>query len=207
MFRAIVAFFFILLLVDTASSASRFLPKAFEANFDQEKKSPISKRITRSSIKIKYQYPSNFFLKELSENTTYICNKKNVWFYSPPFSPGEKGLLKVGASNKYCYSKIFDSLKKGLKDNTLYKVKKGSKNSYSILFEPRAKAQLGISKMNLVFQKSDYVFKNIAKLDLYYTGEKNPVTLKRKSLKVVKGFSKSTFNFKTPKNTETQSMK
>lgn len=210
MFRAVLAFFFVLILIETAASASRkvkFLPKAFEASFIQEKKSPISKKIKTNNIAIKYQYPSNFYLKELSENTTYICNKKNVWFYTPPFMEGEKGLLKVGSSNKYCYSKIFDSLKKGLVDNSLYTVKKGGKNLFSINFQGGAKAQLGIDKLDLVFSKAGNIFQNIQQMKLFYTGEKFPVVLKRKAIKVVKGFSSSTFQFKAPKNTDTQSMK
>ncbi|MFT6631491.1 MAG: outer membrane lipoprotein-sorting protein [Bacteriovoracaceae bacterium] len=207
MFRAIIAFFFVLLLIDTASAASKFLPRAFKASFVQEKKSPISNKVKTNDILIKYQYSSNFYLKELSADTTYICNKTKVWLYSPPLFDGEKGLLKIGASNKYCYSKIFDSLKKGLTDNSLYKVKKGSNNSYTISFEPKAKAQLGISKMNMVFLKTDYTFQNISSLELFYTGEKFPVILKRKSFDVVKNFPKSTFTFKAPKNTEIQSMK
>ncbi len=120
---------------------------------------------------------------------------------------GEKGLLKKGSSSKYCYSKIFDSLNKGLVDNKLYKVKKAKNDLFNIFFEPKARKQLGVTKMSLKFDGKKRKFQNISILKLFYQGEKNPVLLKRKTLKVKKKFPKGTFSFKTPSNTEVQSMK
>jgi len=61
--------------------------------------------------------------------------------------------------------------------------------------------------MELVFKSKNAVFKNVAKIKLYYVGEKHPTILTPKKFKVVKRFPSSVFNFKPPKNTEIENMK
>lgn len=207
MIRAILGFILVIFLIDTASA--RFLPKAFEATFLQEKYDAIRKRNRKNNIKIKYQFSGKFYLKELSadSNTLYVCNPQSVWVYNPPFLPGEKGLLRKGSSSKYCFSKIFDSLSKGLKDNNLYTVTKTKSKSVILKFKKKAKAQLGLDRLEMYFTSTKYQFKKVKKLKLFYSGEKYPLTLTVKSLKVVKGFPKKVFNFVPPKNTEIKFMK
>ena len=98
MFRLIIGFILVLVLLDTASAG--FLPKAFEANFLQEKKSVISGRVSKNFLSIKYTFPSNVFLTEQNQNTRYICNESKVWIYNPPFKKGEPGQLRKGSSSK-----------------------------------------------------------------------------------------------------------
>ncbi len=203
--RVVLTILLSLTLLEAALAG--FLPRAFEADFVQEKRSKLSKQKVKTNLAIKYEYPSNFYLKEQEENTLYICNAEKVWVYNPPFMEGEKGFLRTGASNKYCFSKIFDSLKKGLTDNPLYKVKKLKGNAYSIHFEAKAKKQLGLDKMQISFRGKESLFKNVKQMKLFYTGEKYPLLLTPKNLKVMNKFPKKTFKFNVPKNTEIQKMK
>ncbi len=205
MIRFLLVFILLYSLFDTAMAA--FLPKAFEATFIEEKVSVIGSKKTIKHIDVKYQFPSHIYLKVVEEDALYICNSTKVWFYTPPFIEGEPGLVKVGSSSKYCYSKVFDSLKKGLKDNKLYSVKKLKNNTFELTFMDNAKKQLGLDKLKLFFKDNKTEFQNVRSIELYYTGEAHPVALKRKKIEVSKGFKKSLFEFNPPQNTETQLMK
>jgi outer membrane lipoprotein-sorting protein len=198
---------FIIVFSYSVCSFAKFLPKAFEATFLQEKKSSISNRINQNNLAIKYQFPSNFYLKENPGEIVYICNTKKVWIYNPPMFETEKGLLREGKSNKYCYSKLFDSLSKGLVSNKLYSVKRLDKSSYRLSFLPKAKQQLGVSKLEISFKTKSHLFKNTSQLKLFYEGEKSPTVLKPQTFKVVKKFLPSIFKFVTPKNTDVIKMK
>lgn len=183
------------------------MPKAFETDFIQEKKSVVGSGVTKTKLQVKYQFPSNFYLKEITNETLYICNSKNVWIYNPPFMKGEKGHLRTGASSKYCFSKIFDALSKGLKDNKLYSVKKIAKLKYEVFFKAKAKEQLGLEKLELQFKSKRREFRDISQFKLHYTGEKYPLILTPKNLKLVESFPSKVFKFHAPKNTEIQKMK
>lgn len=209
MVRILLTLFFVLALLDTAFAG--FLPKAFEAEFTQETKSKISKRVRKSKLKIKYQFSSNINFKDLATDTLYICNKKDVWIYTPPLVdfPGEKGQVRIGSSSKYCYSKIFDSLSKGLTNNNLYTVKKNNTKKYTLTFSKKAKAQLGFEKLEILFKKQakKISFLDVDRMNIHYTDQKHPTILVNDKIKKKKNFPKGTFIFQVPKNTDIQKMR
>jgi outer membrane lipoprotein-sorting protein len=197
----------LLLLVET-SLAAKFLPNAFEGEFRQEKKNIITKKVMKSSLEIKYSFPNNIYFKTFGDSEVhYVCNSSRVWIYTPPFIPGEKGDVKVGNSNKFCYSKIFDALSHGFKNNSLYQVKKISAKEYEFIFKAKAKAQLELSKLKIEFKAEKTKFSDIAKIVLYKVGDSNPVSLIAKTIKVKNSLPADLFIFKIPNNTETTKMK
>lgn len=205
--RLILATFLVLVLIET-SFASSFLPNAFEGKFKQEKIDLASKRKISSYIEIKYSFPNNINFKTLDETETqYICNSSKVWVYNPPFIPGEKGTVKVGNSSKFCFSKIFDILKNGLKDNSLYTVKSLKKNIVQISFEAKAKKQLDLSRLKLEFSNEQKKFSQLVKITLFKDEKSSPVSMTTQSLKVKKSLPDSNFIFEIPKNTNIQEMK
>ena len=205
MIRVLLVFILLYSLFDTAMAA--FLPKAFEATFVEEIQSAVSKKKKyQGTLEFKYQFPSQIYLKNVNSNTLYICNTSKVWKYDPPFAEGEPGMVTTGASSKYCFSKLFDSLQKGLKDNKLYTVKKIKEKNYQITFKKKARAQLDVEKLLLVFESGESELQNVSQIDVFYVGAPKPTVLKKKSFEISKGFDKSLFVFDPPPNTETQKM-
>ena len=209
MIRLILSFFLLLILLET-SFAGKFLPNAFEAQFDQQKMKKLKKsssNVVVSQIEIKYKFPSNINFKTIGDSETqYVCNQDMVWIYTPPFIPGEKGEVRVGNSSKFCYSKIFDALSHGLKTNKLYKVKKVSDRLYDLMFSEKAQSQIPYKKISLEF-KGQSSFQNISKISLFKELDKSPVVLVTKSLVAKKNISQSEFEFKIPENTNKIKMK
>lgn len=160
-----LVFFLLLMLAD--SSFAGFLPKAFEGDFIQIKKTRRSTKET--PVKIKYLYPKNIRMSVLDKDNavTYVCNAKKTWIYSPPFMEGEKGSVREGASSKYCYSKIFDALSRGLKTNKIYTVKKLKGNEFKLSFTKSAAEEIGFGEIEINFLNPPYVFKNIASMVMY----------------------------------------
>lgn len=203
--------FLILILTQLISgfafAKKSFIPKAFEADFLQKKQSLTSKRITEKSLNIKYQFPSDFYLKEGGASPTiYVCNKSKVYIYTPPFEDNEPGNLAIGSTSKHCYSKIFNALKYGLTPNKAYGVQSITGGHFQLNFLGLAKEQLGVDKIDLFFKTEDQSFNNIQKLVIYYKGDSNPLTLETITIKPVNGFSPAIFKFVPPKNTITSEL-
>lgn len=185
-----------------------FLPTSFEADFEQVTKSLRREKV--SPVKIFYKFQSNIFFKVSGDTpVTYICNKKKVWIYNPPFIEGEAGELMIGDSSKYCYSKFFDALSKGLDNNVLYKVKKN--NNVAVLnFGPDAAKQLSIQTVTLVFKENinrNSTLSDLNYMDILKVNEKRPVKLKLKKMKTGVSIQDSKFIFNTPQNTNVKLMK
>jgi outer membrane lipoprotein-sorting protein len=185
-----------------------FLPKSFEADFEQITKS--LRREKKSPVKVFYKFQSNIYFEVTGDTpVTYVCNKKKVWKYNPPFIDGEAGELTVGDSSKYCYSKFFDALSKGLKNNKLYKVKKTRKEAV-LTFEPKASKQLSIVEMKIQFKNDISKNTTLADVDfmnIYKLNAKKPVKLKLIKIDTKVKLSDEKFVFKAPKNTKFQNMK
>lgn len=199
--------FFITFLITNIAWAG-FLPKSFEADFDQVTKSLRKEKV--SPVKVFYKFQSNIFFKVSGDTpVTYICNKNKVWIYNPPFIEGESGELMIGDSSKYCYSKFFDALSKGLDNNALYTVKKNT-NTAVLTFESKAANQLSIREVKLVFKSpisNTSSLNDIDYMSIYKLNENRPVTLKLKQMKTDVAIKDSKFVFDTPSNTNVKMMK
>lgn len=194
----------LLFLFSSASASGAFLPKSFEAKFSDvrgEKEIPV---------KIKYSFPKKIYYEVEGETPLlYVCNAEKTWKYTPPFMEGEKGELAVGDSSQFCYSRIFDSLSKGLSTNELYKVTtKGKKAELS--FKEKAKNQLGLEKIEIEFQKDvdkSSSLSDAKELKMFLSNKPEPVRLVMKEYTKNPAFKKGQFSFSPPKNTNTIQMK
>ena len=211
MIRMTLTLFFVLFLIEASNAKVKkqnFLPKAFQAEFDQVTKSLLSKKEKRSKITFKYAYKGNFFMEAAETKSVYICNPKEFWYYQPPaaHAPSEKGTVSVGSTSRHCYSQFFDSLRGGLENNSKYKVEKISKTEYLLKFEPKEITRLNIKKLKLFFESERKEFKNLARLDIYWVDDDKPLKLERKTITLKDSFPKNTFRFKIPKNTAVQKL-
>ncbi len=198
----------ILALVDT--SFAGFMPQAFTGTFLQiQKTSSPFKKDHKVETSISYQYPKQFRMKikNKKQDTLFICNKSNTWFYSAPLIEGEKGQLRRSKSSKFCYVKLFDALSRGLTSNKIYTVTKKSAKEFSLSFSKAATEELSFEKVNITFDDLPAKFQNVESLALYKVGAKAPIIFKRKAIKVVESLDKKLFTFKIPKNTEIIEMK
>lgn len=179
-----------------------YVPKAFLGEFTQTKKSIISGQVS-TKISLKYQFKGNVYMKSVGpdEETVYVCNPEKVWIYVPPLFEGEKGEVKIGKSSQYCLSKIFDKLNKGLVSNSDYSVKKLNDKSYLLTFSAPNEKKLGYQKFELVFDNKAASFNQLKLMRMYTRNDKNPTTLTKNKLTVLKGFKPSTFKFEPPANT------
>ena len=179
-----------------------YVPKAFEGEFTQTKKSIISGNVT-TKISLKYQYRGNVYMKSIGpdDETVYVCNPDKVWIYVPPLFEGEKGEVKIGKSSQHCLSQIFDKLNQGLKSNKDYTVKKLKDDTYLLEFSELNEKRLGYKKFELVFQDKSADFTKLKLMRMYTRNDRNPTILTKNNLKVLKGFKKKTFEFDPPKNT------
>jgi outer membrane lipoprotein-sorting protein len=208
--KAIILTFLLLLLADT--SFAGFMPKAFKAEYSQIKKSRFKRRVVKPTpVSISYAFPRNIRMhsKDKVQDVLYICNQSKTWIYTPPYNKKSKGKLRVGPSSKFCFSKIFDVLNKGLTSNKSYKVKKLKGEKFELVFSPRLVAELNYEKFELSFDQMPYNFKAIKVITLFKKkNDKKPtLTLIRNKIKFLSGISANTFRFKAPKNTEIIKMK
>ncbi len=183
---------------------AKFLPKSFEAKLDQIVFSSVKNKEIKTDVSMKYMFPSNIvFDVEGLTPVTYVCNKETTWMYNPPFMDGEKGTVKIGNSSKYCYVKLFDALSKGLESNELYKVVR-SKKIANLSFLEQAKAQLNISKVDIIFKKEVNKNSKLSDIDymtVYYIGKKVPVKFAFKKINTKSKLKKADFVFDVPENT------
>ena len=215
--KAIVLMFLLLLLADT--SFAGFMPKAFKAEYSQIKKSRFKRRVVKPTpVKIQYAYPRNIRMhsKDKVQDVLYICNKNKTWIYTPSYKKKVKkkiktvnGQLRVGPSSKFCFSKIFDVLDKGLVSNKSYKVRSLQSGKFELVFTPRLVAELNYEKFELSFDKMPYNFKAIKDIKMFkrVKDKKPTLTLIRKKVKLVSKIDSKVFNFKAPKNTDIIKMK
>ena len=188
----------------SCASFAGFLPKSFEADFSDVRGE------TKIPVNIKYSYPKKIYYEVKGDAPLlYVCNESQTWKYTPPFMEGEKGELAVGDSSQFCYSRIFDSLAKGLESNELYAVSNKGKSSV-LSFKERAKKQLGLEKIEIEFAGKAGASSTLAEateLKMYLSNKPEPVRLVKKTFKQNPSFGKNQFSFNPPKNTNITQMK
>lgn len=193
-----------ILMIWSASALAGFLPAKFEASFDDVRGQ------SKIPVLIKYQYPQKIYYEVKGDAPLlYVCNPKKTWKYTPPFIEGEKGELAVGDSGQFCYSRIFDSLAKGLDSNKLYKVSKNGKMA-TLNFSKDAKAQLGLEKIQISFKNNAAKVKGLSEakdMEMYLSNKPEPVKLVLKKFDSSPSFKKDQFEFSPPKNTNITKMK
>lgn len=200
LFKLALFFFLIVTLIE---SSFAFIPKQFEGELIQEIKSQRTNRVKKSNLAIKYKTPSNVYAKvtDGKKEVLYICNKKEVLTYTPAIVEDVKGQLLIQKNSKYCYSKLFDTFRKGFKDNSLYSVKDLGDNKVKFLFSKEAQGQLQVKATEFHFDGSKK-FENLKSFEVTYV-QNNTTKFLVKKLEEVKSLKDSDFTFTPPANTET----
>lgn len=191
--------------IDVAFTATRFLPKSFEAELEQVVYLVTSNTESITPVKMKYMFSNNLYFKVMSQDTpvTYICNKEKTWVYNPPFIEGEKGEVKIGDSSKHCHVKLFDALSNGLKPNKLYDVKKTKKGA-RLFFSKKAKAQTRIKEIVLKFKSlanKNVSIKDVTQMEVWDLERKKPTIFRFKKINTKAKIDFMDFEFKVPENT------
>ncbi len=165
---------------------------------------------TKIPVVIKYQYPQQIYYEVKGDAPLlYVCNPEKTWKYTPPFIEGEKGELAVGDSGQFCYSRIFDSLAKGLDSNALYGVSKKGETAV-LSFKKDAKRQLGLEKIEISFKTKASKVESLSEakeMKMFLSNKPEPVKLILKEFNSAPKFSKDEFKFSPPKNTNVTKMK
>lgn len=199
---------------------ANFIPNSFRIDFTQSYKSVTGKEKTGEGY-LEYKYPGQLLLKEFNNNTIYVSNQKQSWYYTPPMVKGEKGSVQVGAS-QVVVSKLFDALNYGLKDNPLYKVNKKSSTEIELIFEDAAAKDLNLKSVTLFIKgaatsgapkkfngpktapevKALETFDQIESMSMVYLKDAKVVVLKFNKVNDKMDFSKDHFIFNVPPKTE-----
>lgn len=189
------------LLLSINIHAKSFIPNKFSATFQQVYKSALTGKEKRSQGSIDYSYPGSIKLEtEKPEKLIYVSNNESTWYYTPPFIPGESGQVSIQQSSRDVLTKFLDLLRKGLKSNKYYSVKK-NKTEYVISFKKNAQKDLGIKSATLIFSQKSSTFVNLKKIKMIQV-DKKVKTLELSKIDRSPKFSKDYFDFKIPKNTK-----
>ncbi|MCT4642211.1 MAG: hypothetical protein N4A33_07915 [Bacteriovoracaceae bacterium] len=196
-------------IVGLEAFAKDFIPKKFEASIEQIVVKRIGKKIVRQPLSLKYSFPKNIVMK--TKDITYVCNSQTTWRYIPPFIQGQKGECSVGNSNKYCFSKVFDALSSGLKNNKLYVVKRNNKKSFlEIIFNQEASRELGLKSILFFTNKKLSTLNSIlevSKMVLKHNQKQQDDIYEIKSIRINNNLKNQDFIFQIPKNTNVNYLK
>jgi outer membrane lipoprotein-sorting protein len=188
---------------DANSNATQeFTPASFRLDFNQDFVS-ITGKVKSSKGSIEYLYPSSIRIKEFKDNSEFISNAKNSWYYVPPFIKGEKGTVQINQAGSMVLGKLFDSLRPGLKDTDYFKVKK-NKDDISLVFTDKGKTEwkVEIAKMLFAVKTLEVVnMKDLQKLEITYT-DKKKVNLSFFNYSANIKFPNDYFVFIVPANTQ-----
>lgn len=182
-------------------STLEFTPKAFRLDFNQEFMS-ITGKVKSSKGSLEYLFPSNIRIKEYKDNSEFVSNEKNSWYYVPPFVKGEKGTVQINQAGSMVLGKLFDSLRPGLKDTEFFKSK--VLNEVATLdFTAKGKQDWKVEAAKLFFKEKTLnpVMKELNKIEITYT-DKKKVTLTFFNYMSDVKYPPDYFVFQVPKNTQ-----
>ena len=193
----------LLLLLSLNIQAKSFIPNKFSATFEQVYKSALTGKEKRSKGSIDYSYPGSIKLEtQKPEILVYVSNNQTTWYYTPPFIEGESGQVSIQQSSKNSLTKFLDLLRKGLKTNKYYSVKKSKKKfEYLVSFKKNAQKDLGIKHATMFFSSKTVAFENLKKVQMVQVNKKVK-TLELSEINKSPKFSKTYFEFNIPKNTK-----
>ncbi len=191
---------FTLLLI--ASNVFAFTPPSFRIDFNQDFVS-ITGKVKSSKGSIEYLFPSSIRIKEYKDNSEFVSNAKNSWYYVPPFIKGEKGTVQINQAGAMVLGKLFDSLRPGLKDTDYFVVKK-NKDDVTLNFTEKGKQEWKVETAKMLFNakiSDTLTMKELQKLEIVYV-DKKKVNLSFFNYMADVKFPKDYFIFVVPKNTQ-----
>lgn len=202
--RLLIFIILIISLIQAANAA--FIPDYFIGEFEEVHTG------ANIPVKIKYLKGGNVYYTSFDPDEKdlvqliYVCNPKVTYKYTPPLFEDEKGELAKGDSNKFCYAKIFDSLRRGLVNNDVYKVS-AKKNKTVLTFSKAASKQLGLTQIDIQFKnKSKSSITDIASMKFHFEQKPEPTLYKFKKINLEQKLNKADFEFQIPENTNVKEM-
>ncbi|MBF0312299.1 MAG: outer membrane lipoprotein carrier protein LolA [Oligoflexia bacterium] len=193
----------------SSSTASPFLPNTFEAGFEQTFKSVINNKTRSGKGTIAYLYPGHIrfeVTEPTSEKSLFISNSNQSWYYTPPFDEAEKGEVIIQKSNRLFVVKFFDSIRSGLKNNSMYTVKKDESQQtpiYTLTFSKKSAKEIGVVEAEITFAPNSTTseFSKIKSINIKYNDKKN-VLLTLNDLHRDVPLTQENFIFSIPANTK-----
>lgn len=173
-----------------------FLPNSFTAGFSQEYVSSLKGKTKKGTGTIEYKFPGNIRFETLNPtHVLFITNGAKSWYYTFPFIEGEKGELSevTTKDGNGMFSKFFDSLKNGLKSNSIYDAKKESDKTL-IIFKSKPSKEIGVKNAKLFFENNKEEFAAINAIDFELLDGKK-VSMKLNDLKLNPSIDNKRFNF------------
>lgn len=187
----------LLLFFLSTSAWADFFPAAFKANLEESHISPVSRKLKKQKGTIAYKFPG--LIKMDMGKIIFVSNNKKSWIYTPPRVPGAKGEVVIKPSGDFLLLKFFDSLKRELKSNDLFKVAQMD-NTYTLSFSKKAQKEIGASVAKLYFNKSKPLFENLDRMVVTKLN-KQDITYKFSSLDKSPKLGKKDFVFEIPPQT------
>ena len=182
-----------------AKGKTSFLPKSFHATFVKEEKSAISQKIKKNEGELYYQYPSRIRMEAKGKRKTiYISNPFQTYLYTPPVFDDVPGELTINKSKNNPMSKFFDSLKKGLVSNKIYKVKKKGQKVF-LSFTKEGEKEMKIHSAELKFLGKQE-FSRLKEVQIVLDNKKK-MLFRFEKIAINKELKRSLFEFDAPKNT------
>lgn len=187
-----------------ATLAADFIPRQFEATIDQEFRKGRFKRERTEQLDLKYMYPRHMVMKIPS--MTLVCNPEQTWRYTPSIIKSEPAEVQIGKSEELCFSKYFDLLQYGLKDNQYYTVKRDLKNNSALLSLKDEKTLDGTKSLTLKFKKDSAKnpsFQDVSEILITRTtGADKETKYIIKDINTEVKFKSADFVFQIPENTK-----
>lgn len=183
-------------------TAKEFTPSSFRVDFNQEFVS-ITGKVKSSKGSIEYKFSSNIRIKEYKDNSEFVSNANNSWYYVPPFIKSEKGTVQINQAGAMVLGKLFDSLRPGLQETEYFKVKK-NKDDITLNFTEKGKADWKVENAKMMFNakvSDELNMKELQRLEITYI-DKKKVTLSFFNYSADVKFPKDYFVFIVPKNTQ-----
>ena len=202
--RFLIFIILIISLIQAANAA--FFPESFVGDFEEVHTG------SNIPVNIKYLKGGNVYYTSYDPDEKdlvqliYVCNPKVTYKYTPPLFEDEKGELAKGDSNKFCYAKIFDSLRQGLVNNDVYTVR-ADKDLTTLSFSKSAIKQLGLIKIDIRFKnQSKNSILDVASMKFYFEQKPEPTLYEFKKINLEQKLNKSDFEFQIPENTNIKEM-
>lgn len=199
--------FIFLLLIGWNTWAVDFLPKSFHTHFEKKYISGIYGKEVITKGEIFYQFPGKLRIDTFSpEQELLISGPEKTILYTPPFIEGEKGTLSVKPNQELGHAKIFDLLKKGLKNNKnnkFFSVKDVPPNGKELVFANQFQEKYKITHLVIIFRGQEEVFSNIQSIKVIHWDKKEE-TFAFSQLQVDIPIEKNKFDFEPPPNTMIQ---
>jgi outer membrane lipoprotein-sorting protein len=182
-----------------AKGKTSFLPKSFHATFIKEEKSAISQKVKKNEGELFYQYPSRIRMEASGKRKTiYVSNPFQTYLYTPPVFDDVPGELTINKSKNTPMSKFFDSLKKGLVSNKIYKVKKKGERVL-LTFTALGEKEMKIHSAELKFQGKKE-FSRLKEVQIVLDNKKK-MLFKFQKIAINQTLKEGLFEFDAPKNT------